>query len=625
MLKKITVWALAVLLALGAAAAPLSVGAEAADEETVLETIRALGIITGDENGNLNLSSNVTRAEFAKMMIAGSKYRSTVGSASASSPFPDVPYTHWAASYVQAAVNAGWLVGYTDGTYKPTNNVTTAEAATAVLRMLGYTASDFQGAYPRAQMELYYALELNENISAGQSECLTRRQCMYLFYNLMRTKTTSGSYYAAGLGYTVNSSGELDYSALVEAGMKGPYIASDTSWSSTLPFSASVATVYLNGASVAASSVGQYDVYYYNANLHTVWAYRSRASGVITAVSPSTAAPTSVTIAGKSYTLSASSAAYAVSDLGTFRTGDTVTLLLGRNSGVVGVVSASSVSESRIGFVTAVGTGTFTDAAGSTYTDDTVTVKCTDGEKYTYEYDNSDFAAGYLVSVSTGSGAVVITRLSSKSIAGKVNASGTAAGDYTFADGAVILDSTSSGSFVSVTAQRLAGITLSSSNVRYYEVNDAGDIALLILSDATGDACEYGIVTSSVEKSSGMDISSAYKYIIGGEAGSYSSSWIIYNVETGPALFEFDGSGIVNLRNLTETPAVTGVGSTSVLCTDVKYTLADDVSVYVHRDGAYYLSSLAAVSDTSVYDLTAWYDKLPSLGGRVRVIIATAK
>ena len=97
------------------------------------QVVQALGIITGDENGNLNLSDNVTRAQFAKMMIAASSYKDTISTTAKSSPFKDVMYTHWAASYVQAAVTAGWLTGYTDGTYRPNINLTLEEAVSAVL------------------------------------------------------------------------------------------------------------------------------------------------------------------------------------------------------------------------------------------------------------------------------------------------------------------------------------------------------------------------------------------------------------------------------------------------------------------------------------------------------------
>ena len=77
----------------------------------------------------------------------------------------------------------GWLSGYLDGSYKPENTVTLEEAATGVLKLLGYTAEDLSGSYPYAQLALYQSLGLDANITATQGSTMTRRNMMYLFYN----------------------------------------------------------------------------------------------------------------------------------------------------------------------------------------------------------------------------------------------------------------------------------------------------------------------------------------------------------------------------------------------------------------------------------------------------------
>jgi hypothetical protein len=196
----------------------------------------------------MNLSGYVTRAQFAKMMIAASVYRDAVSETASLSPFRDVKSTHWAASYIQTAVSAGWLTGYSDGTYRPDNHVKLEEAVSAVLKMLGYTAADFSGSFPEAQLAKYSALKLDENITKTKGQYLSRQDCMNLFYNLMGVNTTGGIAYAAKLGYSINNAGELDYSSLVQKDMKGPYIVKDTAWLSSLPFAAGMATVYRNGA-----------------------------------------------------------------------------------------------------------------------------------------------------------------------------------------------------------------------------------------------------------------------------------------------------------------------------------------------------------------------------------------
>lgn len=91
--------------------------------------------------------------------------------------------------------------------------------------------------------------------------------------------------------------GQLDLSAVLQSGLVGPFVAgADTQ----LPFEP--VTVYRNESLSDTAEMQAYDVYYYSASARTVWIYTRRAAGRITAVSPSASAPTSVTVAGTSYT-----------------------------------------------------------------------------------------------------------------------------------------------------------------------------------------------------------------------------------------------------------------------------------------------------------------------------------
>lgn len=51
--------------------------------------------------------------------------------------FPDVPANHWAAKQIKDLSQAGVIVGYPDGTFKPDDNVTRAEFACMAIRALG--------------------------------------------------------------------------------------------------------------------------------------------------------------------------------------------------------------------------------------------------------------------------------------------------------------------------------------------------------------------------------------------------------------------------------------------------------------------------------------------------------
>lgn len=95
----------------------------------------------------------------------------------------------------------------------------------------------------------------------------------------------------------------------------------------------------------------QADVYYYNASAKTVWIYSRKAAGRITAVSSSASAPTSVTVAGTSYTIANSSVASQLSSLNGGGVGQVVTLLLGMNNEAVAVLTGEQADEVFYGVV----------------------------------------------------------------------------------------------------------------------------------------------------------------------------------------------------------------------------------------------------------------------------------
>ena len=124
-IKRIFAAALAACLTL-ALALPASAAGNAASLDEAVQAVTALGIVT--DTGNL--SAKVTRAEFVTMAVKATPGGDGVGQA-ASSPYPDVPYSHWAAPYVEAAVAAGYVNGYLDGTFHPDEEITLAQALTA--------------------------------------------------------------------------------------------------------------------------------------------------------------------------------------------------------------------------------------------------------------------------------------------------------------------------------------------------------------------------------------------------------------------------------------------------------------------------------------------------------------
>ena len=617
MFKRITAALLAVLLCAGALPA-----AHAADEQAMQQTVRALGILTGDENGDLNLSSPVTRAEFTKMMCAAAGLAEGISTQANISVFKDVKSNHWAAGYVKAAVDNGWIAGYTDGTFRPENTILLEEAATAVLRMLGYDSQSLSGAFPSAQMNKYRALGLDENMTAVQGQRLTRNECVTLFYNLMKAETSSGAVYASTRGLTLNASGEVDYASLVALDREGPFIAQDSQWSESLPFAVDELTI--NGARADVSQLLAGDVYYYNKNLRSVWVYRDRVTGVYTAATPSAAQPTGVTVAGVNYSVASSSAAYALSDMGEYHPGDVVTLLLGMNGDVVGVTEPDTMDTVRYGVVQSVAQTTYDDGYGNSWTTDVATILCTDGQVYQDPVRASSVRAGSVVEITVQDGETSVKSLTRRPLRGQVNRAATEVDGLEFADNIEIMDTNDSGGLI-LYPDRLSRMKLSDENVRYYTLDETGRINRIILDDATGDMDTYGILTSVVEINANMTLMGQYEYLINGQKGSFSTQNRILNLQSGPARFEMSETGIERAYNLEETP-LTSVTVTSARNQNEEFGMSDAVQVYIRRGTSSYISStLSAVSDTSRYSLRGYYDKDYEDGGRIRILIATER
>lgn len=589
-------------------------------QQEVTQVINALGIMVGDDQGNMQLDRTVTRAEFITMAVKASPNGDQVGESS-TSPYPDVPYTHWAAGFVGAGVAAGLITGYSDGTFRPSNQITLAEGVTIVLQLLGYGSEDFSGAYPTPQMALYHSLKLDRGLNAqSSSTVLSRHDAMYLFYNLLSTNDKSGTPYINSLGYSLNAAGEVDLVALINAVMDGPMIASGD-WQSNIPFSLSGATVTRDGSPSSASQIQENDVIYWCQSMRTLWVYSDKVVGTIQDITPNTAAPTAVTIGGHSYELDSASAVYALSDLGSYDIGDTVSLLLGRQGKVAAVTAPIETTSERCGVVTKVTRESYSDGYHSSYTADTITLLATDGRSYQYECTSYTYDVGDLVGVNIAAdGTVSLKRLSPTRLSGKVNSEGTKIGSTPLADGVEIMD-VYEGSGTRIFPSRLAGITLNKDMVLYYTLNGSGEIDRLILEDVTGDNYHYGILTNMVEIPTGtLTTYYTYVYDVGGTTYTLANSTTGFPVSTGGIMLKGDLNNPDKMYRLTKLEA-DRISGNLLIAGNRSYTMADDVVIYEYRNGSYYLSSAQRVTEKGL-SLTGWYDKAESSGGRIRIVVA---
>ena len=478
---------LAFLLAVSIAVSMLVLPASAAgNANTAVQLSVTLGAMDSSQTAALN--AVVTRGALARMLVSYSTYRESVGSqGTVGTLFSDLPGSSAWAPYVRIAVQNGWMNGYTDGTFRPNNAVTLEEACTAVLKLMGYKMTDLSGSFPDAQLNKASEIGLRDQIDRSRGETLNYEECALLFYNALTASTASGSAYGTSLGFTV-SNGQVDTSSVLLSSLKGPFVADS---STQLPFTP--ASIYRNDKASDSAELNRYDVYYYSESLQTVWIYTRRAAGRITAVSPSASAPTAVTVAGVSYSLGSSAVASQVSSLNGGGVGQVVTLLLGMNNEAAGIVTGEEADDVFYGVVQSAARSLVEENGADVL--QKITVACTDGITRQVNVDKSlNIPQGWLVEVRVTPEGETVEHIDDRSLSGTINAEGTALGDTALADDVEILDTTSEGVAGTVRPSRISGVTLKKSDVRYYTLNEAGQIDRLILNDVTGDLWNYGVL-----------------------------------------------------------------------------------------------------------------------------------
>lgn len=93
-----------------------------------LSKLGSLEYIRSDESGKINPQQNITRAEYAYILAK-------IKNLSSGTKMPkDVNQEHWAAAEIAACVEAGIIAGYKDGSFKPENAITRAEAVAMITR-----------------------------------------------------------------------------------------------------------------------------------------------------------------------------------------------------------------------------------------------------------------------------------------------------------------------------------------------------------------------------------------------------------------------------------------------------------------------------------------------------------
>lgn len=109
---------------------------------TAISTMTGLGILQGRDSATFDPNAPITRAEFAAICA-----RFDTGKSSGTQTFSDIK-GHWAQSYIERAAELGWIKGFEDGTFRPNDCITRAQAMTMINRVLNRIPEDASDLLP---------------------------------------------------------------------------------------------------------------------------------------------------------------------------------------------------------------------------------------------------------------------------------------------------------------------------------------------------------------------------------------------------------------------------------------------------------------------------------------------
>lgn len=186
--EKLCLVALSITLAVGLACPALATSSE---EEIAAEYLKEQGILEGDQNGDMNLASGLTRAQLAAVLTRLNGNQEHVQAEQefyiSQCKFPDVPA--WARLYVGYCYFNSLMVGYDTGVFGADDGVTPAAACTVVLRYMDLP--DIQWDYNTAcQTALDQGLTTAEAVAKTE---ITRGDLAIMLYRALGNTDFEGS------------------------------------------------------------------------------------------------------------------------------------------------------------------------------------------------------------------------------------------------------------------------------------------------------------------------------------------------------------------------------------------------------------------------------------------------
>lgn len=153
--------------------------------QTEINELYELGYITGDGEGNYNPQSFLLRSEAALLLLKGLYPLEDFEYLEYETVFQDVTRLHWAWKPIQVMSAYKVINGFGDGTFRPDEKVTAAQAISMCLKKAGYQEYIENDTVPwyKGVIEVANRYGFTEGLTFEPDAPITREQMAKLLYN----------------------------------------------------------------------------------------------------------------------------------------------------------------------------------------------------------------------------------------------------------------------------------------------------------------------------------------------------------------------------------------------------------------------------------------------------------
>lgn len=153
-----------------------------ADYAEAVISLAAMGIITGDDNGNFNPNATITRAEMATIICRLMGVEDEIVTPHRQT-YDDVATNYWASGYIAKATELGVFNGDGTGNFRPTDNVTYQEMIKMLVCAMGYELeAQAAGSWPNGYLAVAKDLGFTTGISFAPTANAPRSAVVKMVY-----------------------------------------------------------------------------------------------------------------------------------------------------------------------------------------------------------------------------------------------------------------------------------------------------------------------------------------------------------------------------------------------------------------------------------------------------------